>query len=367
MKVALFAGHSKAILQFHTELITEIISRGHEVVCIGPELEFKEQFQKIGAEFIHIHFNRHSINPLSGISIIKTLSKVLKENKIDIYYGFTAVPSVYGVISAKKAGIKNIYMGITGAGKIVQSRKGMFNKFIRIALSVMYKNSIKKCRKVFFLNDDNINYFVKHKLISKDKCVKTGGSGVNLTRFQPRPVPENDSFLFIGALLKFKGICEYMEAARLVRKEYPNSEFHIVGEIDKRVSAITQEELDEYVNDGSVICHGYQNDVKPFLNDCRYFVLPSYSEGIPTCVIEAMATGRPIITTDAPGCNETVIDGKNGFLVPVKNVEKLKEKMIYMIEHPNEIEKMAKYSRRLVEERFDVEIVNSIMIKTMEL
>lgn len=367
MKVVFFAGFSKSILLFNSELISSMVAAGHDVTCIGPESEYKEQFEALGASFISVSFNRHSANPIKGISVTKKLVKIFKENKFDVFYGFTAVPATYGVYAAKIAGIKHIFVGVTGAGKVVQSRPGLFNKTVRAALTAMLKMSFKCCEKVFFLNYENLNYFVKHKIVKESQCVKVGGSGVNMNKHTPCELPKNDYFLFIGSLMVFKGIKEYMQAARLVKRDYPNAEFHIVGEIDNRISAISKAELDEYINDNSVIYEGYQNDVRPFLRDCRYFVLPSYSEGIPTCVLEAMATGRPIITTDAPGCRETVINHKNGLIVPVKDAEALKDAMIYLIEHPEEAEEMAASSLEEVKNKFDVNVVNTTMMDAMNL
>ncbi len=367
MRVVFFAGRSSSLVQFNSELIESVVKNGHEAVCLAPDDECRHKLEALGAEFVLIQFNRSSINPFKGIGVINKLKKFFKSNQFDAYYGFTAAPATYGVFAAKKAGIKHIFVAVTGAGKIVQKRKGLLNVFLRFVLSNLYKASLKNCEKVFFLNYDNMEYFTKHKIVKEEQCVKIGGTGVNTSNFAEKPIPDKHYFLFIGALLKFKGIMEYMDAARLVRKKHPEAEFHIVGGIDDRFSAITESELDEYVKDGSVIYDGFQSDVKPFLENCRYFVLPSYSEGIPTSVLEAMATKRPILTTIAPGCRETVEDGKNGFLVPIKDVEALSDKMIHFIDHPEEIEKMAEYSLELVREKFDVNVVNKVIIDTMGL
>lgn len=367
MKIAFFSGFSKSILSFNSELVTKISESGHEIVCIGPEEGYKEQFQSLGANFIQVKFNRHSTNPFDILLRIKKLKKVFRENNFDAYYGFTTVGATVGAISAKLAGIKRIYVAITGAGKVVLPKKGLFNNFLRLALFFLYRMSLKNCEKVFFLNNQNKQFFIKHKIVRTDQVVKVGGSGVNLEKFTPQPLPEKNSFLFVGSLLKLKGIMEYMQAAYLVKKKHPEAEFHIVGEIDERLSAISKEELDKYVDNGTVVYHGYQNDVRPYYVKCRCFVLPSYTEGIPTCVIEAMATKRPIITTFAPGCSETIIDNKEGFLVPVADVISLAEKMNYMIEHPGETEKMAEASLIRVKQEFDVNKVNEVMMKAMQL
>ncbi|MBQ7960087.1 MAG: glycosyltransferase family 4 protein [Clostridia bacterium] len=367
LKIVFFAGKTSAIINFNSELIKNIVDNGHEVICLGPEDDCKEKIEKLGAKYAKIQLNRNSTNPLVVLNVIKRLKKYFRDNKFDLYYGFTTVPATYGSIAAKLAGIKNIYVAITGAGKIVLPKKGIFEKFVRLVLICLYKISLSGCKKVFFLNNQNMEFFLKHKIAKQTQAVRVGGSGVNLEKFTPKPLGDRNSFLFVGSLLKLKGIMEYMEAARMVKKKYPDAEFHIVGEIDERLSAISQDELNTYVCDGTVIYHGYQTDVRPYFAQCSCFVLPSYTEGIPTCVIEAMATQRPIITTHAPGCSETIVDGEDGFLVPVGDAEALADKMIYMIEHRKDAEKMALSALERVKQNFDVRKVNEKMIKTMSL
>ena len=367
MKVLIFAGLSKSILLFNRDLVISMISRGHEVICVGPENDCSSEFSAIGARFIQLPFNRYSTNPFTGIRIINKLKNIIKNEHVDLYYGFQAVPVTYGVVAASMARCPNIYAAMTGAGKIVQNRPGLFNKFIRLVLSSFTRVSLKKCRSVFFLNEDNLKYFIDHHIVNKQQAVKVNGSGVNVNRFAYKEIEKNNSFLFVGALLRLKGIIEYMEAARLVKRDYPDAEFVVVGGIDIRLSAITEEELKPYIDDGIIKYAGYQKDVLPFYEHCTVFVLPSYSEGIPNSVIEAMSVGRPILTTDATGCRETVEDGVNGFKVAVGDVETLAKKMKWYIENPNETVSMGKKSRVFAEQKFNVELVNKNMLETMNL
>lgn len=367
MKIMVFAGLSKSILLFNRDLVISMIAKGNEVICVGPEDDCASEFTSIGAKFIQVPFNRYSTNPLTGLKVISAIKKIIKEEKVDLYYGFQAVPVTYGVMGAVYGKCPHIYAAMTGAGKIVQDRPGFFNKFIRIVLTLFTKVSLKKCRRVFFLNEDNLIYFIEHNIVDKAQAVKVNGSGVNTIKFAYTERNNNSSFLYVGALLRLKGIIEYMEAARIVKRKYPNAEFVVVGGIDIRLSAITEEELQQYVNDGTISYAGYQKDVVPFYKNCSVFVLPSYSEGIPTSVLEAMSVGRPIITTDATGCRETVEEGINGFKVPVGNIEALAEKMIWFIENHGEAEVMGKRARKMAEEIFDVEIVNKAMMETMNL
>lgn len=216
------------------------------------------------------------------------------------------------------------------------------------------------------LRDDK-SEFINNGLLGKEKAVIINGSGVNLEKFKPVKLPQENTFLFIGRLIKDKGIMEYLEACKIVKTKYYDVRCLLVGPYDSNPSALKPEELKPYI-DGEIIEYfGEKKDVRPFIAQCSTYVLPSYHEGTPKTVLEAMAMGRPIITTDAPGCRETVIDGLNGFLVPVKDSEKLARKMIWMIEHKEEVEKMGQESRKICEEKFDVNKVNEVILKTMGL
>ena len=367
MKVLIFAGLSKSILLFNRDLVVSMISKGHEVICVGPESDCISDFDAIGARFIQIPFNRYSTNPFTGVHIIKELKNIIKKEHVELYYGFQAVPVTYGVVAASMAKCQNIYAAMTGAGKIVQNRPGFFNKFIRLVLSTFTRISLKKCKRVFFLNEDNLKYFIDHHIVKKEQAVKVNGSGVNVDRFAFKEMKNSNSFLYVGALLRLKGIIDYMEAARLVKKQYPDAKFVVVGGIDIRLSAITESELQQYIDDGTILYAGYQNNVIPFYEQCSVFVLPSYSEGIPTSVIEAMSVGRPIITTNATGCWETVDDGVNGYKVPVGDIEALASKMIWFIENCEDAISMGKKSRDMAEHKFNVVKVNKVMMETMNL
>jgi glycosyltransferase involved in cell wall biosynthesis len=193
------------------------------------------------------------------------------------------------------------------------------------------------------------------------------GSGVNMDKFKNKPIQDYPVFLFVGRLIRDKGVLEYIEAAKLVKRRYPEAKIQIVGYFDTNPTAISPKEFHSYLDNGMIEYLGATDDVRPFLEKSSVFVLPSYHEGIPKSVLEAMAMGRPIITTDAPGCKETVLEGVNGFLVPVKDSEKLAEKMIWMIENKDKAIKMGQQSVRICKENFDVKKVNEVLLKTMNL
>ncbi len=270
----------------------------------------------------------------------------------------------------------------------------------------LYKASLRHSRKVFFQNPDDRDAFVNLRLVDPTKCIVVSGSGIDLAHYRPtadgRPqttdLPDNKkpgstnprpaiSFLLIARLLRDKGICEYAEAAAIIKQDYPEAEFHLVGDYDPNPSGLKPAEVEAWAKAGTIIYHGQHSDVRPFLRDCSVYVLPSYREGTPRTVLEAMATGRAIITTDAPGCRETVrpkggdqwavgswqlADGKlkigaNGILIPLRDAEALAEAMRFFIENPEQIAIMGRESRRYAEERYDVHKVNAVMLQEMGL
>ena len=239
--------------------------------------------------------------------------------------------------------------------------------YIKSIVKLLYKLGFFCSDYVFFHNKDDMNVFVEMNLLNIEKCILVNGSGVNLEYYMPSSLPDENIFLFAGSLMGDKGINEFLKAASFVKKRKHDVRCWIIGPRDNRLTVITETELNNYIEEGCVEYFGLVKDVRLYLDKCRCFVLPSYREGTPRSVLEAMAKGRPIITTDVPGCRETVINNINGFLVPVRDYKALAEKMIWIIEHPLETESMAQQSLRIVTEKFDVNKVNVHMLKSMGL
>ena len=202
-------------------------------------------------------------------------------------------------------------------------------------------------------------------LDSSAKSMVVNGSGVDVTSFSVAVLPPKLCFLMIARFLGDKGIREYADAARRVKAIHPNVTFSLVGWIDDNPDAIKNEELDKWVAEGIIEYQGRLSDVRPSIMDCSVYVLPSYREGTPRTVLEAMSMGRAIITTDAPGCRETVTHGVNGFLVPIKNVESLVSSMLYYVENPVQLTIMGAASRAIAEDKYDVHKVNAVMVNEM--
>ncbi len=221
------------------------------------------------------------------------------------------------------------------------------------------------CQKVFFQNHDDLNEFVNQKLLTKDKTAIINGSGVNLEKFTPQPLPDKPGFIFIGRLIRDKGVSEFLQACRLVKKEYPDINCILLGPFDSNPSALKKNELQRYTDAGVIEYAGEQSDVRPYLKRCTTLVLPSYHEGTPKSVLEAMSMGRAVITTNAPGCRDVVTNGVNGYLVDVKDIEGLAGKMKHLINNPGIIPKMGKAGLETVQFKYDVRIVNKSILMEM--
>ncbi len=230
-------------------------------------------------------------------------------------------------------------------------------------LKIAYAISTAVC----FQNADDKQLFInKHIIKDSKKVFLTNGSGVNLDIFPFRPLESADKFLFLARITPSKGIDEYIKAAEIVKMKYPTATFDIVGPLDTVVEETQDQLLHNAIQNGIVRYHGATDNVSYWMEKCRYFIYPSYyPEGVPRCVQQALATGRPVITCDTSGCKETVMNEKNGFLVEPRNPSALAEKMIWMIEHPSEIEKMSVESRKLAEEKFDVYKINQVIIQNL--
>ncbi len=368
MKILVLSSHTKSLFWFRLDMMKSFIENGHEVVAVGSESinEWKDEFKKHDIKYLNINVDRNGINPLKDLKTLVELYKIINREEPEKIFSYQAKTVIYGSIAAKINGMTEVYSLIAGLGSIFRG-KGIKNSLIKTVIKLEYNVASKYNKKLFFQNEDDRNLFIKEGIVNKNNTVIINGSGVNTTKFIPKPLPEENIFLFIGRLIKDKGIIEYLEAAKKVKKLYPETRFLLVGPFDSNPSSLKSEDLEPYISKGIIEYYGYQEDVRPFIEQSSVFVLPSYHEGTPKTVLEAMAMGRSIITTNAPGCRETVNNGVNGFLVSSKNTDDLVEKMITLINNPNLKKQMGKKSLQIVKEKYDVEIVNQCIIEAMKL
>lgn len=358
---------AEAFYKSRRELIIEFVNLGYEIILVAPDSEafLSKEFSGMNVKYHQINLERTGLNPLRDIKAIKQLRQVISSEKPEITYAFGgAKAAIYTSIASSKEKIAGNYCMINGLGSIFRGT-GFKNKVIKNVMTFLFKYSLSKSKGVLFQNQDDLIEFTKRDLVSKDKCLIVNGSGVNLKKFNSSKVPSNDVFLFVGRLLRDKGIYEYVNAAKIIKQKYPGTEFWIVGGYDSNPTAVKESEMSSWIESGIIKYFGRKENVLPFYQDCSVFVLPSYHEGTPRTCLEAMAVGRPTITTDAPGCKETVLNGKTGFLVPIKDSVTLAEKMEYFINNPQDRILMGENSLTFVNEKYDVNKVNRSIIQFM--
>lgn len=368
MKILVLCAHTESLFWFRMPMMRAFCNAGHTVYAVGnlPEAEWASEFSAAGIVYRQIPVSRNGMNPFADLQMLRATEKLLRELKPDKIFAYQAKPIVYGAMAAKRCGITEFYPLIAGLGSIFRG-EGTKARLLRKVLSVQYKMACRYAPAVLLQNPDDRDELVRIGVLDPEKARLIHGSGVDVERFSVMPLPEKPGVLFVGRLIKDKGIVEYLDACRAVKAAYPEARCMLVGPFDSNPSALQPADLDAYTSDGTVEYFGEQADVRPFLEKASVFVLPSYHEGTPKCVLEAMACGRAIITTDAPGCRETVRDGVNGYLVPVKDAAAVAEKTLALLRDPAGCAAFGAQSRRIAEEVFDVNKVNTDIMKIMDI
>ena len=367
MKFLLISPKNRTVYNFRGDLIKKIKTTGYDVVVTGPDLTDVDRITALGADFKEITMNKTGTSVFGDLKYCFKLFKLFRTEKPDITLGYTVKPVVYGSIAAKLAGVKNITCMVTGGGYTFTA-KTLKAKVLGLIVKILYKIGFLCADCIIFQNPDDLDEFCKLKLANRKKCTIVNGSGVNMESFPPAPLPQRPVFFMLSRLLKSKGVCEYLKAAELVKAEYPDAEFNLLGKFEYQMQdAVPEDFVKDYIDRGIINLFPETSDVRPYFEDCGVYVLPSYREGTPRTVLEAMAMGRPIITTDTNGCRETVIDGINGYLVPVGDEKALAEAMKHFIIKPDLIKTMGDESLCYCREKFDVNSVNDVMCKFLKI
>jgi len=374
LKISILSTAIKDTLIFRRELILKLAAEGYEVFvfCVDYTEQTRLKVEELGGIPVDYALSRAGLNPIADLAAVWQLKKIFNKIKPEIVLSCFVKPSIYGSIAARMAGVPNRIAMLEGLGFVFTDLPGGLSFKQRVLRKIqvfLYWLALPSISTIVFLNpDDPIDLLKRNKLKAK-RVEVLGGIGLDLSRFPySNPPTSYVRFIFIARLLAEKGIFEYIEAAKRVKADYPNSEFVVLGGIDQaNPGGLKQADLQKLLDTGVIVYPGYVNNVQEWLADSSVFVLPSYREGLPRSTQEAMAIGRALITTDVPGCRETVVDGVNGFLVPKWDVDALVDKMTYFIKHPETVELMGLESHKLAVKNFDADKINTKLMKIMGL
>lgn len=345
MRVVVIGGWAPSLVKFRGPLLAAMVARGHDVIAMAadgtPAVE--AALAALGVRFEPIELARTGIDPVADARALGALARRLRALAPDLVLGYTIKPVIYGSIAARLAGVPHRAAMITGLGSALASVRTPKQRLIAAVARLLYRAGLAQCEVVIFQNPDDRDELARIGALPRGARVAiVRGSGVDLAHYASSPLPPGPpSFLFLGRLLRDKGIAEYVAAARLVRARHPAAKFRIAGWLDPNPESLTQAELDAVVADGTIEYLGATDDVRPHLAAAHVLVLPSYREGTPRSVLEAMSMNRAVITTTAPGCRDTVIDGESGLLVPARDARLLAAAMIRLAASPALIERLA--------------------------
>lgn len=351
MRILILANNDVGLYKFRKELIEDLLQQKNEVYISLPDGELVRPFEEMGCTYINTPVDRRGINPKTDMGLINRYRKMMKEVNPDLVITYTIKPNTYGGIAARLAK-KKYAVNITGLGTAFENAG-----LIRTIVVTLYKFALKKAKVIFFENSANRDELLSFKVCDKEQTVVLNGAGVNTDTYSYLPYPQGDEksgetvkFLFVGRVMKEKGIDELFEAMKRLVAEGKQCFLDVVGPFEEDY----KDKLEQYEKDGWLKYHGYQSDVRPFIENCHCFVLPSYHEGMANTNLECASSGRPVITSNIPGCKEAVIEGVSGLLCEPKNVDSLYAVMKQMAEMSvEERQAMGQAGRKHMEDVFD--------------
>lgn len=374
MKIFLFHTNADYLLGLRLPLLHEFVRRGLCVSALAPNLSdgHVSALQDSGITGRPYSIDATGLNPVRDFLSFFGIWKLLRKHQPAIVLSNNAKPVIWATLAAALARIDRRYCLVGGLGYAFTPEQGAVSfrrRLVKFVMGRLYKAAFSVATAVIFQNADDRNELVAAGICPAGKAHVVSGSGVEIERYRPVELPPGPPvFVMVGRLVADKGVREYLQAARRVKQIHPDTRFLLVGQIDSNPTSLQADELAAYVNDGIVEWPGAVADVRPWLQRANIFVLPSYREGVPRSTLEAMACGLAVITTDAPGCRETVdAAGSNGILVRVRDVVSLVAAMQQLICNPEQRAVMGRNSRAYAERRFDTRIVNNDMARIMGL
>ncbi|MGL5235575.1 MAG: glycosyltransferase family 4 protein [Empedobacter falsenii] len=369
-KIIVISSYTRSLITFRYDLLKYLVENNYEVYALGPDtdVDSTKKLESIGVKYKQFYLKRNGLNPLEDIKSIKNLRKIFEEIKPDYILPYTIKPVIYSNIAKKGLNIKALNW-ITGVGFYGNPTTNFKEKLVKAVITKQYQFGTIKDDVFIFQNQDDLDLFREKKIIKNHKTYITPGSGINLSSFKHTiPVTTPTTFIFVGRLIREKGVHVFIEAAKKIKANYTNTKFIVLGGLDiTNPNSISKEEIDQLKALNLVEFTGKVNNVVDYINNCSVFVLPSmYREGVPRSILEALSVGRAVITTDNVGCRETVIKDYNGILVKKNSVDELVDAMQFFCDNPDKIIEYGNNSRKFAEDKFDVKIVNNIIKKAIE-
>lgn len=372
MKVLVLSSLAFSLTNFRGALLREMRRHGHCVVTAAPDRDVgvEEELARDGIVLRLTPMERTGTNPFSDLRLLWSYVRLMRQVKPDLVLAYTQKPIIFGGLAARLLRIPKFYALMSGLGHVFSARAHL-SRWLPLLVVPLYREGLRNSNAIFVFNaDDRADMIALGIVTPSQRVIQVPGSGVNLDHFAQEALPEGGlSFLLVGRLMRDKGVFEFLEAARRLHAECPHCRFSILGRYEnENPTGLDQRRCEELAAQYPVRFIPGTNDVRPFLADCSVFVLPSfYREGLPRTILEAMATGRPIITTDMPGCRDPVTDGVNGVLVQPEDVDSLFAAMRQFVRQPELVARMGRQSRLIAEAAYDVRIVNEILLHEMGL
>lgn len=362
-------GLARSLVNFRKPLLCSLREAGFQVHTMAgaPDPETVNTLQELGITFEKVPLDRTAMNPFADLRAGHAMWRQLRRDKPNAVLAYTIKPVIFGLVAARLAGVQNRYALITGLGFGLTGTTWK-RRLLAFALRRLYKFALHDVRLVFFQNPDDETLFSTSILSSDTPTKVVRGSGVDTKHFAFSPVPPSPPFrfLFIGRFTVEKGLRELMQAIRLLR-QHPGLDFevHTVGWVDSNPSGLTDLEVQTWLEEGLIVHHGESSDVRPHIDSCHVLVLPSYREGTPRSVLEAMSMGRAVITTDAPGCRETTVHGETGLVVPAKDPHALAKAMKHLVTDHKMVESLGRAGRQRVLDLYEAETVAQTMVQSI--
>ena len=370
MKILMICNTDGALYVFRKPIIKQLIAYGHEVVSITASSRYIQMLNALGVRTLILDFARHSVSPLKNLVLMWDLWRLVKKVNPEIVHNFTHKPAIYGSIAARLCGVKKIFVTVTGLGTLFIN-EDLKSRILRKLLVLQYRVALSLVDAVFFQNPDDMDYFIAHKIVSKERAVLTHGSGIDLNEFPPPSEASVSSakrmladefgielqgkrvVLFPARGVPEKGFFEFYDAAKTISAKYPGQYVFLhLGLVDQAsLQHLSLDGIEKYARDSGVHYLGFKDNIGEYMLAADIVCLPSYREGVPRSLIEALALGKAIVTTDTPGCRETVVDGWNGYLCESRSVKSLVNKISQV---DDELCQLAvERSRQFCEKNFD--------------